>query len=646
MYKLLWLIVLFVLPTTLHAQIQYKIKITNATNQPVVGYTVSLALPDRKIAENTNASGIATFQLKVEEVRAVCTYFVEFVKVSVNGKKVPTFREESDCDKHLTVAKVKEVSRDTYYFEFTLRDAKNILIKDHELKVTVGNSTYAGKTNRSGEYKIEMPKAELDILIGSINGNTFEKHFEFSNRNKPTKIVSVKRYEGGGTFIFVLDPFYNDTAKEKPEESKKETDKETKKTTQKEEEQSASSAEDRSQDLPTQIPEERQSTLPVNVLPAQSIEKETEKIENTIRYIKAQNKDLIAKIIDLEKQIKEDKNLSVEEKKNLEDELAKLRKQLYLQELALAELNRKLADLRASFWVRYRNTLIIFGLVTVALSIVIYLLWLLAKTRRKERDTLAEKNEEIKQQNEEISAQRDEIEHQRSETEKLLLNILPAPIARELQATGKVIPQSYPAVTALFTDFQGFSTIAKNLTASEVVEKLDYYFNELERISLLFGLEKIKTMGDAFMAVAGVPIQSPRHAIDAVCAALQMQDFISRSVQEKIALGESPWYMRIGLHTGELVAGVIGKTKFAYDIWGNTVNLAARMESSGEGGKVQISEFTHALVKDYFDCSPRGMVEAKNIGKVQTYYVNCLLPEYAEDRQGFEPNALFWNLQL
>lgn len=646
MHKRLWLMLLFVLPAALQAQIQYKVKIINTQNQPVAGYTVSMALPDRKIAENTNPSGIATFKLKSEEVLAVCKYFNEFVKISAYGKQVRTLSEESDCEQNLTVAKVKQVAN-TYFCAVRLQNTENTHLKDHEVKITIGNNTYRGKTDLYGDLKVEMPQEEQATIESLRDLNTFNKHFEFSYNSKPLKIVSAKPHNSSkSTFIFVVEPFYNDANKEKPQESQKETAKETEKVPQKEEEQAASSAEDRSQNLPTQTPAERESGLPINVLPAQNIEKETQKIENTIQDIKAQNQDLVAKITDIEKRIKEDKNLSVEEKKSLEDELARLRKQLYLQQLALVELNRRLADLQASFWVRYRNTLIIFGLVTVALSIVIYLLWLLAKMRRKERDILAEKNEEIKQRNEEISAQRDEIEHQRSETEKLLLNILPAPIARELQATGKVIPQSYPAVTALFTDFQGFSTIAKNLTASEVVEKLDYYFNEFERISLLFGLEKIKTMGDAFMAVAGVPIQNPRHAIDAVCAALQMQDFISRSVQEKIALGESPWYMRIGLHTGELVAGVIGKTKFAYDIWGNTVNLAARMESSGEGGKVQISEFTYALVKDYFDCTPRGIVEAKNIGKVQTYYVNRLLPEYAENEQGFEPNAQFWNLHL
>jgi class 3 adenylate cyclase len=142
------------------------------------------------------------------------------------------------------------------------------------------------------------------------------------------------------------------------------------------------------------------------------------------------------------------------------------------------------------------------------------------------------------------------------------------------------------------------------------------------------------------MAVGGLPLKNQYNAIDTVCAALQMQKFIQDKVKENIEKGQKPWNVRIGIHTGELVAGVIGKTKFAYDVWGNTVNLAARMESTSENGKIQITQFTYDLVKDYFDCTLRGEVEAKNIGKIQTYFVNGLKSEYSID--GFEPNEKYW----
>ncbi|TAE67654.1 MAG: hypothetical protein EAZ85_14930 [Bacteroidetes bacterium] len=345
-----------------------------------------------------------------------------------------------------------------------------------------------------------------------------------------------------------------------------------------------------------------------------------------IKRLEAQNITLEEQILKLSTTLKTDNTLSDDEKLDLTEQLRALKHKLHLNKLAVFQLHDRLSDLNKSFWQRYQTTLLIFGLIVLALGSIAYLLAILAKKRRQQRDEITQKNKEIEQQ--------------RKESETLLLNILPNQIAQELKQTGQVVPQLYPSASALFTDFHGFSAIAKNLKPKEVITELEYYFNQFETISEKFDLQKIKTMGDAFMAIAGLPAENKHHFLDAVCAALQMQKFISDSVKEKVKLGLPPWNVRIGVHTGELVAGVIGKTKFAYDVWGNSVNLAARMESSGESGKVQITENTYQLIKNYFDCTLRGEIEVKNIGKVQTYFVDRLKKEYSED--GFEPNAKFW----
>jgi class 3 adenylate cyclase len=178
------------------------------------------------------------------------------------------------------------------------------------------------------------------------------------------------------------------------------------------------------------------------------------------------------------------------------------------------------------------------------------------------------------------------------------------------------------------------------------VEELNACFSKFDSIMEEFGLEKIKTIGDAYMAASGIPKASPTHAVDAVLAGLAIQHFMNDYMRARASKGKVGWELRLGIHSGPLVAGVIGKKKFAYDIWGDTVNTAARMESSGEVNRVNISAATYALVKDYFSCTHRGEVEAKNKGKLDMYFVDGLKGKFinleAGDHQTHVPNSLFW----
>lgn len=245
-----------------------------------------------------------------------------------------------------------------------------------------------------------------------------------------------------------------------------------------------------------------------------------------------------------------------------------------------------------------------------------------------QRDNIEYQNAILQQQKEEIETQRDnltelnqEISKQRDESNQLLLNILPNEVAQELKATGKATPKHYDMATVLFTDFKGFTKISEKLTPEQIVHELDYCFLKFDEIIEKYGIEKIKTIGDAYMCAGGIPIANRTNPIDVVKAGLEMQEFMDEFKAEKQAKDEPVWELRIGIHTGQLVAGVVGKNKFAYDIWGDTVNLAARMESSGEVGKVNISETTYELVKAHFQCTHRGKVAAKNKGEIDMYFV-------------------------
>ncbi|MBK6901823.1 MAG: hypothetical protein IPH04_03165 [Saprospirales bacterium] len=210
-------------------------------------------------------------------------------------------------------------------------------------------------------------------------------------------------------------------------------------------------------------------------------------------------------------------------------------------------------------------------------------------------------------------------EKQRSDD--LLLNILPQKVADELKLNGKAQAQFFENASVLFVDFEGFSQFAANLPPRELVETLDFCFQRFDQISAKYGLEKIKTIGDAYMAAGGLPSPDPANPQKVVDAALEIKEFLDEWKEEREAEGKPYLRARIGIHTGPLVAGVVGKKKFAYDIWGDTVNVASRMESSGVSGKVNVSASTYDEIKDEFECEHRGKIPIKNLGELDMYFV-------------------------
>ncbi len=206
-------------------------------------------------------------------------------------------------------------------------------------------------------------------------------------------------------------------------------------------------------------------------------------------------------------------------------------------------------------------------------------------------------------------------------TEGLLLNILPAPVAKELKKTGKASPRKYDSVSVLFADIKGFTEISAYLSPEELVSEINQYFTAFDKTMEKFGIEKIKTIGDCYMAASGLPIESEDHAVKMVHAALEMQDTISAINTNKTDPSDTRFKLRIGIHSGPVVAGIVGTKKFQYDIWGDTVNTASRLETSCEVGKVNISGQVYQHIKNLFNCSYRGKVETKGKGKIEMYYV-------------------------
>ncbi|GBF50099.1 adenylate/guanylate cyclase catalytic domain protein [Leptospira ryugenii] len=233
-------------------------------------------------------------------------------------------------------------------------------------------------------------------------------------------------------------------------------------------------------------------------------------------------------------------------------------------------------------------------------------------------------------------------ENEKRKNEKLLLNILPAEIAEELKEKGATEPILYENVSVMFTDFKGFTQIAETLSPQELIRDLDACFIQFDKITERYKLEKLKTIGDSYMCAGGIPKRNKTHAIDSVLAALEIQSFMNLMKQIKEEQGFPFWELRLGIHSGPLVAGVIGEKKFAYDVWGDTVNTASRMESSGQTGKINISGTTYDMVKEYFDCEFRGQVSAKNKGEVAMYYVNGLKAEFSSSEDFRIPNQRFW----
>lgn len=212
----------------------------------------------------------------------------------------------------------------------------------------------------------------------------------------------------------------------------------------------------------------------------------------------------------------------------------------------------------------------------------------------------------------------DNLQSEKKKSEELLLNILPQEVAEELKEKGYAEARLFENVTVLFTDFVNFTRMSERLSPEELVGELHTCFSTFDEIIDRYGIEKIKTVGDAYLAVSGLPLSNSNHAKDMVSAAIEIRDFIH---QRRIKNGDKAFALRIGINSGSVVAGIVGTRKFAYDVWGDTVNIAARMEQSGQAGKVNISEATYQLVKPFFDCRYRGEIVAKNKGEMKMYFV-------------------------
>jgi len=245
-------------------------------------------------------------------------------------------------------------------------------------------------------------------------------------------------------------------------------------------------------------------------------------------------------------------------------------------------------------------------------------------------------------QRKEIEIQKKSVEVEKARSDELLRNILPWEVARSLQKKGIYKPKKFKEVSVLFADFVGFSRISSTYEDVEVfLNELSQYFEFFDETTSTRFIEKIKTIGDCYMCAGGLPRTNHSHPFDTVLAALEMQRFVEKKAKQDKVDGKQVWRLRIGIHTGSVIAGVIGKWKFAYDIWGDTVNVASRMETSGEAGTVNVSETTYQFIKDYFHCTYRGKVPAKNLGEINMYFVDRILPEYSDDEHGFIPNAAF-----
>ncbi|MEO1513619.1 MAG: adenylate/guanylate cyclase domain-containing protein [Bacteroidota bacterium] len=277
------------------------------------------------------------------------------------------------------------------------------------------------------------------------------------------------------------------------------------------------------------------------------------------------------------------------------------RKQLEIEkkekEIALRNAELK----QAALW---RNTLIGGTLGLLLLALLLYNRY---RIKNRAAQILEEKNKIIEQ------------ERQRSED--LLLNILPADTARELKRHGQAPAKKYDSVTVLFTDFKDFTRIASSLPPEVLVAELDECFRAFDDITTRHGIEKIKTIGDSYMCASGLPQKSDDHPYRMVQAAIEMQQFMADLQIRQKQEGRPIFQSRIGIHTGPVVAGIVGSKKFAYDIWGDTVNLAARMESNGEVDRINISQSTYEEVKDAFECLYRGKIEVKNKGEIDMYFV-------------------------
>lgn len=260
---------------------------------------------------------------------------------------------------------------------------------------------------------------------------------------------------------------------------------------------------------------------------------------------------------------------------------------------------------------------------------------------RQQKSQIEEQNRLIEEEKNKVIQQQALLQIEKDKTEKWLNNTLPAEAVIELKRSGKVQANSFKVVSLLFTDVVGFTKISEKMSANRLVNKLDVLFRKFDEIIESNNLEKIKTIGDAYMCAGGIPTENSTNPIDACTAAIQIQDYMSRIKFDAIANHEDYWEIRLGINTGPVTAGIIGNLRLAYDVWGSTVNLAQRMEMLGEPGKVTITEATFNYIEPYFECEFKGRVQSKAKTMVDMYVVNRIKPELSINGEGLIPNTRF-----
>lgn len=256
-------------------------------------------------------------------------------------------------------------------------------------------------------------------------------------------------------------------------------------------------------------------------------------------------------------------------------------------------------------------------------------------------ENILQQNTKLAEMHRELGEANRQVEESLRKTRDLLYRVFPRQIADELADRGASEPRHFDAVTVLFTDFVGFTKTAETMPPRELIAGLDRYFLRFDQLLAECGMEKLKTIGDAYMAAAGVPEPTGSHAVDAAAFALRLREAVADIGRERQAAGQATFPIRIGLHAGPLVAGVIGEQRFLYDLWGDTVNTASRMESGGEPGRINISEAVQRLVAPWFECTPRGRLEVKGKGAVEMFFLDRLKPEFSGDDAGTVGNEAF-----
>ena len=256
-------------------------------------------------------------------------------------------------------------------------------------------------------------------------------------------------------------------------------------------------------------------------------------------------------------------------------------------------------------------------------------------------ENILQQNTKLEEMHSQLQSASQQLGESLQKTQDLLYRVFPRQIADELANAGQSQPRHFDAVTVLFTDFVGFTRVAETMAPQQLIDGLEEYFRRFDALTAKCHMEKLKTIGDAYVAAGGVPVANTTHHLDAALLAMAIRECVVEAAREWEGTAMPSFAIRIGLHTGPLVAGVVGEQRFTYDLWGDTVNTASRMESGGEAGRINISDATFRLVEPFFECSPRGSIAVKNRTAVEMYFLERLRPEFSADPAGLTPNERF-----